>query len=405
MATKLAAKAVTNLDLANMVLKIYPSFKSHTASVTEKTFTEAGFEKMQNYDPTFKNDFFELSMRVWLNVVNISHSKDILAERDFGEYFDQPWGGIIQRMAVDSIKPISPAYKNLKNGDSPDPFVVRKPTTNERFFRQNFDYASLVTIPDDFQMKQIFISEYGMSEYMAGIMEGLQNGYTTQVYLNKLAALNSAINSTVTPLLPTQSVNVSISTDPTDEELKAFLLSVMNVITAMTEMGPQTGAFNAGGFVSTQDKSRLRLLVRGGFKNELKVKTLLGAFNPDMLNTGVEIIPVPNFGGITYTDSTGTALYPVYDSLGTQIGWNTVEDADVVTVTNSEAVAVDPNADVFAVLADKGVIFECRQNGYEVEPIRNPRGRYTNMWASSPNNTIAYDSLYNMVVFRKAANA
>lgn len=405
MANKLIAKAVTNIDLANMVLKIYPSFKSHTASVTEKTFTEAGFEKMQNYDPTFKNDFFELSMRVWLNVVNISHSKDILAERDFGEYFDQPWGGIIQRMAVDSIKPISPAYKNLKNGDSPDPFVVRKPTTHERFFRQNFDYASLVTIPDDFQMKQIFISEFGMSEYMAGIMEGLQNGYTTQVYLNKLAALNAAINSTVTPLLPTQSVNVSISADPTDEELKAFLLSVMNVITAMTEMGPQTGAFNAGGFVSTQDKGRLRLLVRGGFQNELRVKTLLGAFNPDMLNTGVEIIPVPNFGGITYADSTGAALYPVYDSLGTQIGFNTTEGATEVTVTNSEAVAVDPNADVYAVLADKGVIFECRQNGYEVEPIRNPRGRYTNMWASSPNNTIAYDSLYNMVVFRKTANA
>ena len=124
-----------------------------------------------------------------------------------------------------------------------------------------------------------------------------------------------------------------------------------------------------------------------------------------MLNTGIEIIPVPNFGGITYTSSNGEVLYPVYDSLGTQIGWNTAKDATEVTVTNSEAVAVDPNADVYAILADKGVIFECRQNGYEVEPIRNPRGRYTNMWASSPNNTIAYDSLYNMVVFRKAANS
>lgn len=400
---KVAARAVTNLELAKMVLKIYPSFQSHTSAVTAETFTEVGFDRMQSFDPTFKNDFFEMSMRVWLNVVNISHAKDILAERDFGEYFDQPWGGIIQRMAVDSIKPVSPAYKGLKDGDSPDPFVVRKPTTHERFWRQNFDYASLVTIPDDFQMKQIFISEYGMSEYMAGIMEGLQNGYTVQVYLNKLAALNAAINSTTTPLLATQKVNISVSEDPTDAELRSFLLSVMNTITAMIDMGPQTGAFNASGFVSTQDKSRLRLLVRGGFQNELRVKTLLGAFNPDMLNTGVEIIPVPNFGGITYQNAAGDALYPVYDSLGTQIGFNTTEGANTVTVTNSEAVAVDPNANVFAILADKGVIFECRQNGYEVEPIRNPRGRYTNMWASSPNNTIAYDSLYNMVVFYNQA--
>lgn len=401
MATKIVAKAYSNAELANLISQLYPGFKVHTAQLTDDTFTERGFERITALDPAFLNDFFQLSIRVWLNVINISHAKDILAEKDFGEYYDQPWGGVIQRMSTNSIKPISPGWIGLKDGDSPDPFVVRKPVVNERFWKQNFDYASLVTIPDDFQMKQIFVSEYGMSEFLAGVMEGLQNGYTVQVYLNKLEALNAGINSTKTALQESQKQTVTMSDTPTDDELRSFLLSVMNVRDAMTIMAPQTGAFNAMKFESTQDKSRLRLLVRGGLVNDIRVKTLAGAFNKEELALDIPIIQVPNFGGIKYTSDGSTPVYPVYDSLGAQIGFNTSEGQTEVTVKNENAVPVDPNKDVIAVLADKGVVFECKQNPYTVEPVRNQRGRYTNYWASAPNNTIAYDALYNMVIFKK----
>lgn len=396
-------RAITNAALADMIAKIFPSFLSHTASGTNEIFTDRGFDRISALDPAYVNDFFELSMRVWLNVVNISHAQDILAQQDFGEYFDQPWGAVIQRMSTNSVKPINPGWIGLTDGDSPDPFVVRKPVVNERFWKQNFDYASLITVPDDFQMKQIFISEYGMSEFMAGIMEGLQNGYTTQVYLNKLQALNAAINSTATPLNANQVQTITMADDPTSDQLVDLIRSIMNTVDAMTIMGPQTGAFNAQGFVSTQDKSRLRLLVRGGYKNDIKTKTLVGAFNKEELAIDIPIIQVPNFGGITYQNASNAPLYPVYNTLGERIGWNTQAGQTSVTVTDDDAVPVDPNADVVAVLADKGVVFECRQNPYTVEPIRNPRGRYVNYWASAPNNTIAYDALYNMVVFKKKA--
>jgi hypothetical protein len=62
----------------------------------------------------------------------------------------------------------------------------------------------------------------------------------------------------------------------------------------------------------------------------------------------------------------------------------------------------DPNADVLAIVADKGWMFEGTQNPYNVEPIRNPRGLYTNMWASSVGNTVAIDPLYNVVTISKA---
>lgn len=395
------ARAITNKALGDMIAKIYPSFKSHTAQLTAETFTERGFDRITQLDPAFVNDFFELSMRVWLNVVNISHAKDILAEKDFGETYDQPWGAIIQRLSTNSVKPINPGWIGLKDGDAPDPFVVRKPVVAERFWKQNFDYASMITVPDDFQMKQIFVSEYGMSEFMAGIMEGLQNGYTTQVYLNKLEALDAAINSTKTPLRLNQIQTLEMSETPTDEQLRGMINAIKKIVAAMCDLGPQTDAFNAYGFNSTQDRGRLRLLLRQGYLPDLETNTLYAAFNRDNLETGIPIIQVPNFGGITYSDGTNY-LYPVYNSLGERIGWNTAANQSTTNVDEAQVTAVDPHADVVAVLADKGVVFECRQNPYTVEPIRNPRGRYVNYWASSPNNTIAYDSLYNMVVFKKA---
>lgn len=378
---------ITNTELWNIVRDRYPNFRSHTAEGTSQLFTEKGYEHLRQLDNSVLNDFFQLSMRVYLQLVNISHARDILEEADFGEYYDMPQGAYIQRMAINSILPISPAYKNLQDLQTgPDPFVVRKPTATERFFDQNFDYASLITIPDEFAMKQIFLGEYGMSEFMGGIMEGLQNGYTLQVYVNKLEAMNAAINSTTTPLQETQKVTLGYasndSTVATSAELLSGLLTMKNIIQAIS-IAPQTGAYNALGFKSTQDMSRLRLLIRPGWRNRIELEVLRNSYQAQVLNLDVPIITVPNFGGLT------SSVAPTYDSLG--------------AVSNQAAMEAgtwtDPNADVVAVLADKGIIFTARQNPYQVEPIRNPRGLYTNYWASSPNNTIKVDPLYNMVVF------
>lgn len=391
---------LTNAELWNSIRAAFPTFAGHTSKATAETFTEAGFEQLKNWDHSTLNDFFELSLRVFLNVVNISHAVDPLESQGFGEYFDQPYGGYIQRIATYSVKPISPAYKGLKDGDSPDQYVVRKPKVSERFWRQNFDYASLITMPDDFQYKQIFISEYGMSEYMAGIMQGMENGYTIQKYENKLEAIDKMLTGTVQTLQDSQHYTAALSADPTDEELKNFILAVNNCVEAMT-MGPQNSAFNAMHFASTQDKNRLKLLIRPGIKNAIKVRTLAGAFNPADLSFDVDTIVVPNFGGLVpYKEAEYTTqLYPVYGTLGDVIGYADTQNADAVTVEEYDVHWKDPHADINAILADKGCIAEFRQNPYTVEPARNVRGKYTNFWASAPNNAIIFDPLYNFVTF------
>lgn len=400
---------MNNETLWNKLRDVFPTFASHTAKGTADMFTQQGWEALKSTDPQALNDFFELSLRVYLQTVNISHAKDAFEIAGFGESFSQPFGAIIQKMAVYSTKPVSPAYKNLKNGDSVDSSVVRKPVTSERFFKQNFDYQSWITIPDDFQKKQIFISEFGMSEFMAGIMEGLQNGYTIQKFENKLEALNKMLNSTEYPLKETQKMEVSFSDVPTNAEVLNLILSVMNTVDAM-QLPPQTDAFNAMSFPSTQDVSRLALLVRPGWKNRIfMVLPQVFHYEKSPL-ANINMIEIPNFGGIEhYSDEALTAkLYPLYDKFGAEIGFTStaptgVEETDLAREKyTGEVHTKDPNENVIGLLADKGIVFEAQQNPYTVEPWRVPRGLYTNYWASSPNNTVAVDPIYNCVEIIKA---
>lgn len=391
---------LTNATIWNELRKNYPSFASHTAEATADRFNEKGWEAINMSDRQAVDEFFELSIRTMLVDVNISHSKDTLEDKGFGEYYDAPFGGIIQKMATTSVKPVSPAYRNYKTGDTVDPFKVRLPEIKDRAFRQNFDYQSWITIPDEFTRKQIFISEFGMSEFIAGIMEGLENGYKIQKYENKLEALNKALNSTKYPLQDTQIIQVEQSGNVmTSDELIQLILAIKNVVSAM-DLAPQSDAYNAMKYSSIQDKDRLKLLMRPGYKNQIDAIVLANAYNQERLNLPIDVIEIPNFGGIEYysDEALSTSLYPHYDANGAQDGWSETDGGDAYTGT---VYTKDPNETTIGIIADKGLLFECRQNPYTVEPIRNPRGMYTNYWCNCPGGTVAVDPLYNMVVIRK----
>lgn len=396
---------ITNATIWDAIRDKYPQFAGHTAKATKDLFTSQGWEALSS-NPQDVNDFFALSMRVYLQLINVSRAKDTLEEKGFGEYFDNPMGGIIQRMAIDSVTPVSPAYKGLTNGSSVDPFVVRKPKAAERFFKRNFDYQSMITISDQYMLKDMFLNPYGIDEFMSGIMTGLQNGYINQVYLNKLEVIDKAINSVTWALKDTQKYEVSITTpgSPTANECIELIQLVKNIVSAM-DLGPQTDAYNALGFKSTQDKDRLKMLIRPGYKNAIETLVLANAYNQERLQLPIDVIEVPHFGGLTpQVDISGTLtdVSEIYDSLGAVIGYDTDPTAVTPTYTEADVQWLDPNAEVIAVIADKGAVFTSKQNGYTVEPIRNPRGLYQNFFANSPNNTIAYDPLYNFVIIKSA---
>jgi len=388
---------VTNVELWNLARKANPTFASHTAEGTADLFTERGFEALRRSDVGAINEFFEISLRIGFQMLTVSRAKNPLEGKGLVQVYATPNGGYTQRMAVKSIKPVTPKFKGLVDGASVDPFIVRKPEAEERFFQQNFDYQSFITI-QDFQVKTIFISERGMGEFVAGIMQGLSNGYTIQEFENTLEALNKAINSQTYPLQDSQKVEITVAdaSNMTNEELTTTILAIKDVISAMNTSA-QTGAYNAGKFATTVDTSDLVFITRPSFKNRVAVNLLTGAIHPENLSLPVDTIELQNFGGLQAKGGNAN-LYPLYDANGEQTGWTATEGG--TEAYTGDVTYDDPNKDVIGIICQKGLIFENKQNPYVVSPIYNPRGLYTNYWASSANNAINVDPFYNMVVIK-----
>lgn len=421
---------VSNAQIWNLARKLDPAFASHTSEATADLFTEKGFEALNRSNATAINEWFGVSLRIAFQMLNVARAKNPLADSGLVEVFDTPNGGYVQRMAMGAIKPVSPAYRGLEDGGSVDPFVVRKPKVEERFYAQNFDFQNLIS-HQDFNVKTIFINEFGMGQMLAGIMQSLQASYTKQEYYNVLECLNAAINSTATPLQDSQVIRLSSWTDAsvTTAELTEFIKATKNVIRDL-EASASSSKYNAAGFDDVVEASDLVMLVRPSVLTDIDA---MNALNRPELGLDLEVRPVENFGGMqpySIDSSTGAAdalLQPIYDSLGVCVAYvdatvtvngparfDTASGKWIVNVTSGSTTAdtnqtftdsqitwVDPNAEVLAVIAQRGVIFENAQNPYTVEPIRNPRGMYDNYWANRPGTAIVYDAYRDLIVIAK----
>lgn len=391
---------VSNATLWNLARKEDPTFASHTSEGTADMFTEKGWEAIQRNGVATVNEWFNVSLRISFQMLNVATARNPLAEIGLVEVFDTPNGGYVQRMALGAVKPVTPAYRGLQDLQSVDPFVVRKPDLSERFFQQNFDFQNLIT-NQDFQVKTIFISEYGMGQVLAGILEGLQVSYTKQEYYNTLECLNAAINSVKTPMKDSQVVRMSSWSDtPTTAELTEFIKIGKNIARHMSSVA-STSEYNAASFDTLTRPEDYVMLVRPSIVTD--IETLNALNSPGNASIPFEVHEVENFGGMKpiLAANPETPLYPVYNSLGVQIGWDTEENSQSATYNDEEVAWTDPNADVLAVIVQRGAIFENAQNPYTVEVIRNPRGMYDNYFANRPGTAIVFDYYRGMIAITK----
>lgn len=387
----------TNIDVWNGLREKYPNFASITSQGTKDTFTSKGFSEATSTGAL--NEFFNLSIRTALNKIDVAKIKTRLQECGLVETFVGQLGGYLQRLSIEIIKPISPAYNNLVDGQSVDPFIVRKPESNERFYEcGNFNYQSFITI-SEFQAKTIFLEEYGIANFISGIMQGLENGYKLQKEVNIYEALNKCINDVA--LQSSQTVNVTIAdvNNITNDELLLFIDTVKQTATKMNT-AISTKAFNSLQFDTHRSPDEHILLLRAGIKDTIQTHLMVGAYNKEDLSLPFEIVEVADFGGLKATSDGSTELYPKYSTIGELIGWSTTDGGEAVAENTIQW--VDPNANVLGVIIQKGAIFEEIKEPYSVRPIHNPRGLYDNYWASAPNNMIRYDKCYNVIKICKA---
>lgn len=403
---KTVFSGIKNSEIFELCRAYSPQFKSFTANVTAQKL-DAGWEANKNFDPTVVNEWFKISMKIILEKVDIATVKNPIENYGIVENYLDEWGNTAQRIAVGSMKPVAPAFHGLNDGDSVDMYKIRKPKLSERFFEQNFSMQNFFTL-QDFQIRQILTSEFGMDQITSGVMAQMENSYTKQRYLNELECLNAGINSSDFPLQDNQIIEVGSWTDAsvTDAELLGFIQDVKNVVSSMT-LAPSTSAYNAGKFETAINADDLVLLVRPDLLTAIQTRLMVGAFNKEDLSLPIEVKPLLNFGGMkpyTLVGDVETPLYPVYNSLGEQIGWNTVAEQTTVTVENGKELYEDQNANILGVIVQKGAIFTTQQNGVQMIPTPvNARGVYTNYFFNVINAGVHFDYYYNLVLVVKPA--
>lgn len=368
--------AISNASYEKAFLKAYPQYKQYTSGVTASVFKDNGFLDTILSDVAKLNEVYNALNRITLNIVNISQAVDSFDIGDFGENYDSEYAAGVQRIAIFPMKPTSPKFKNLpKAGVNQQ--SVRIPKVEDRYFKINFDFQNYYTI-QEYQIRQMFVSEYGISEFYAGFMAQMTNSYVEQKHLNTLECLNALINSETHPLQDTQKVVLESWTEtngfmtPTSTELVDFIQKIKNIVSHMNAV-TSTDAYNACKFKTKQDTSRLRLLCRVGIKNLIDTEVMVGAYNPERISLPFDIIEVENFGGLvpvvalkdTATGDGTTKKFELtavpYNNIvvkvgGTAVttGWEINDDGELEFETapaNAAEIEITYNAEVYPVYA------------------------------------------------------
>lgn len=443
-----AAKQLASTSTATLfaeVVKNSPRFASYCPEGTQQRLTEAGVEALSKV-PEAQNEFFGTLMRVFLEKVDVERARNPYEDTGLLEYWSAPQGEFAQRMAVQSVAPISPQYKDLQDGSWVNQDVIRKPKITERFFPMNYDLQNLITL-QEYNFKRILLQEGYAGAITAGIMQGMDTGRIILENMLVKYLINATINSTAHPLQSSQIVTVPWASDldsVTDEQLLGFLITMSDVFGSMFALDcPATSAYNAAGFRTRVERDQYVMLARTGIKNRINKRIVAGAFNPDRLNLDIDLVYDENdFGGLVpYAEEDYTTqLYPIFGPLGDTTGYYiseanaaTAVSAGTLTATTvsvggavatfgykmtkypadpsgitgataaSDAHFKDGNSDVIAIIAQKGIMGIHRQNSYEIRPHMNNAGLYTNFWAAAPNNGLYSDHYYNIIIVKAAS--
>lgn len=406
----------SNVELWNAWIKENPTYRSRISMSAQEVMTERGFSEIARSCPNAIIDFMNASVVWTLNIIMPSRARSWWDRYDVQEKFYEPNGGMVQRLYGETALEVDPGYLNMKQGDAKSPWITHRPEGAQAIFEMNDNYQGLLTLTR-WKMAMAFANPTGISRYAAAQLQGLENSYV----LHEDAVLDEVLSTMLSdPILAnTQIVEVPDTIWDDKDAIVKFFALVDTVITAMKSES-QSGAWNMLGFTTVQDASRLRLIVRPDLVSGMRWYARPVAFNADNYALDVPICPKSNFGGITYVAkeaigevAAGTSLYACVsaDELRTKIpapeghrgiGLSNVEgSSDPITYSGDSNVGiVDPHADTYATLIDKGTIFSTIKNPYRVTPWGpNPRTLEINYWANAENNGRHYDRRYTCVKF------
>lgn len=388
------------------------NLKGQVPEISASEFLTKGVSAITK-SPATVDDFWKVTTTWTDGEIRNTSSRNILEEQGAMAVLNIPTGDYMRRVFIESLPPQDPKYTNLQDGKSVDMQIIRKPKANEYWFRFNANYYNHVTLPAQWETRQIVQQEGAISVYIAGIMAGLDAEWVDWCVAMGLETLYLGTHDANRPAQSTQSIPVPDMTgDFNQTAIVDFIRQVNRTITSMTKPG-RTGQFNNWRFKQPQRKEDLVLFLRYGFIDDLSQIAATNAAPLQRLGLpeGIKIVEVPHFGGLipykTFDPETNTyttQLYPVYSTgnadTGAVIGYAETEGATTATVDKDEVEWKDPHPETFALLQDYRALFRGIQVPRSLYyPPYNTTGQYQNVDDIAPHQMWGFDASYNNVRF------
>lgn len=395
--------------------KLAPEFAASISKLGNDLWTEKGFQRLQNLPGTEDRTtrFFDLCLLIGMQRVDHAKYTDVLQDIGLEKHYKMDLGTYMQRNRVKRIRNNNPLFlgsdgKGLKNGDSIDPFVVKKPEIKQTYFGENNVFYQTHFTWQEFDLKGAFINAgSGIDELLSAVYEMIDLDRVEVRFGLFFEILGKAIQSTEYPMQDTQKLTLTSWTDgaPTDAEIRE-LIEILKNVEEQLSLTPTVEAFNAGKAPNKCKMSDLVLMCRPGIKSKIE-SVMAYVYGPEYLQFPIKIQPVERFCSLKYyaPDDTShtTELKPVKDANGEWTGEysenGSVEDAD--KYLPGECETVDELADVLCVLAEVGLIFWLDQHPLKTGSIYNPAGDYVNTWFNENGNGIFYNDEKNLITISK----
>ena len=197
---------------------------------------------------------------------------------------DMEWGAILQKIRVEMPAAVAdPAYA-LTDGQSVDPFVVHKPTADQKLFVTRTPYMFEITIQRH-TLKEAFLSEEAMGSFIALVFGEVRNAIELSLEsLGRLTICEAIAETTaaqrihlITEYNATASTPVTAANCWNDPDFGRFVIYRMNNIIDFVQ--DMSILYNDGTFPTFTKKSDLRMKVLSSVQRRLETSVQYAAFH------------------------------------------------------------------------------------------------------------------------------
>lgn len=237
-----------------------------------------------------------LCQRIGHTIISFRRYRNRLADMVLNDY---EYGAILQKIKVHMPEAEEDPSYNLVDGQSIDPWIVRKPDVDQKLFVTRTPYMFQITIART-QLKEAFTSPEEMGGFLGAVMGEMRNAIEValenlgRVTINNMIAEAAGTGRTINLVTDYNAASGETLTANSAMLSPAFLrYAIRRINESFDMMQAITSLFNDGSVERFTPREDCRVKMLSAFKRAAETVVEYAAFHEDLIriNNAFEVMP------------------------------------------------------------------------------------------------------------------